>query len=146
MSPEARPFGYLMVHFVEDPDGYAERIYLSLSRGEDPTRWRRLNDGAPILTSSLGTTGVRDPHLVRSPEGDRFYLIATDLRVFGGDDAGWHTWSHHGSRSILVWATADLVTWSPARLVEVAPGTAGMAWAPESVYDAGRGEYVVFWS
>ena len=28
-------FGYLMVHFVEDPANHAEKIYFSLSRGED---------------------------------------------------------------------------------------------------------------
>ena len=22
------PYGYLLVHFLEDPDGYAERIYM----------------------------------------------------------------------------------------------------------------------
>jgi len=140
------PFGYVMVHFVEDPDGYAEKIYLSLSRGEDPTRWYRLHGGEPVLTSAQGSTGLRDPHLVRSPTGDRFFLVATDLRVFGGDDAGWHSWSHHGSRAIMIWETADLVTWSQGRLVEVAPENAGMAWAPESIYDDERGEYVVFWS
>ncbi|GLY08512.1 glycoside hydrolase family 43 protein [Actinoplanes sp. NBRC 101535] len=137
-------FGYVMVHFVEDPGGYAEKIYLSLSRGDDPTRWYRLNGGEPILASGLGTTGVRDPHLIRTPDG--FHLVATDLRVFGGDDAGWRSWSHQGSRSILVWDTPDLLTWSPPRLVEVAPPDAGMAWAPESIYDEDLGEYVVFWS
>ena len=30
-------------------------------------------------TSTLGTKGLRDPFLIRSPEGDKFYLIATDL-------------------------------------------------------------------
>ena len=56
-------FGYLMVHFVEDPASHAEKIFFSLSRGEDPTRWYRLNDGQPVLESRIGTTGVRDPHL-----------------------------------------------------------------------------------
>ncbi|WP_238011763.1 immunoglobulin-like domain-containing protein [Dactylosporangium sp. AC04546] len=140
------PFGYLMVHFVEDANGYKEKIYLSLSRGEDPTRWYRLNGGEPILASGLGTTGVRDPYLVRSPEGDKFWIIATDLRVFGGDNAGWTEWSRRGSRSLLVWESTDLVHWSDTRLVQVAPPTAGMAWAPEVIYDDTTGEYVVFWS
>ncbi|NUT47906.1 MAG: hypothetical protein HOV94_11445, partial [Saccharothrix sp.] len=140
------PFGYVMVHFVEDPNGYKEKVYLSLSRGEDPTKWTRLNGGEPILSSDQGTTGVRDPYLVRSPEGDKFYLVATDLRVFGGDNAGWGEWSRRGSRSLLVWESTDLVTWSDSRLVEVAPPTAGMAWAPEVVYDDTTGEYVVFWA
>ena len=60
-------FGYLMVHFVEDPASHAEKIFFSLSRGEDPTRWYRLNDGQPVLESRIGTTGVRDPHLVGLP-------------------------------------------------------------------------------
>lgn len=140
------PFGYVMVHFVEDPNGYKEKVYLSLSKGEDPTKWTRLNGGEPILSSNRGTTGVRDPYLVRSPEGDKFYLVATDLRVFGGDNAGWGEWSRRGSRSLLVWESTDLVTWSDSRLVEVAPPTAGMAWAPEVVYDDATGEYVVFWA
>jgi hypothetical protein len=140
------PFGYLMVHFVEDPNGYQEKIYLSLSKGEDPTRWYRLNGGAAILTSDKGTTGVRDPYLFRSPEGDKFSIVATDLRIFGGDNAGWDVWSRKGSRSLLVWESTDLVTWSDSRLVQVAPPTAGMAWAPEVIYDDSTGEYVVFWA
>lgn len=140
------PFGYLMVHFVEDSNGYKEKIYLSLSRGENPTSWSRLNGGEPILASDKGTTGIRDPYLIRSPEGDKFYIIATDLRVFGGDNAGWGAWTRKGSRSLLVWESTDLVHWSDIRSVEVAPATAGMAWAPEAVYDETTGEYVVFWA
>lgn len=139
-------FGYLMVHFVEDPANHAEKIYFSLSRGEDPTRWYRLNDGQPILESRIGTTGVRDPHLVRAPDCKKFYLIGTDLRVFGGDDAGWHAWTSRGSRSILVWESTDLISWSKERLVEVAPPDAGMAWAPEAIVDPATGAFVLTWS
>ncbi|MEQ4721192.1 glycoside hydrolase family 43 protein [Nonomuraea sp. B19D2] len=146
MTGDQAPFGYVMARFVEDAHRHAEKIYLSLSRGEDPARWFRLNGGEPILESARGTTGLRDPHLVRSPAGDRFYLVATDLRVFGGDDAGWGVWSAHGSRSIMVWETGDLVNWSDGRLAEVAPRNAGMAWAPESIYDDQLGEYVVTFS
>lgn len=51
------PYGYLLVHFIEDPDHYAERIYLDLSEDDDPERWHPLNGGRPILTSTLGTKG-----------------------------------------------------------------------------------------
>ena len=143
---DASNFGYLMVHFVEDAANHAEKIYFSLSRGEDPTHWYRLNDGQPILESRIGTTGVRDPHLVRAPDGENFYLIGTDLRVFGGDDAGWDAWSSRGSRSILVWESTDLISWSKERLVEIAPPEAGMAWAPEAIVDPATGGFVLTWS
>ncbi|MBD5785505.1 glycoside hydrolase family 43 protein [Cellulosimicrobium terreum] len=139
-------FGYLLVHFVEDPDGHAETIHYSLSRGDDPTAWDRLG---VVLESRLGSTGLRDPHVVRSPAGDEFYLVATDLRVFGRGPVGaadWDAWQRHGSRSIVVARSSDLVHWSDPWLAEVAPPEAGMAWAPESFWDAGAGAYVVHWS
>jgi len=138
------PFGYLLVHFVEDPDGHGEQVHFSLSDGDDPCSWSRLNGGQPLLRSDLGTTGVRDPYIVRGADG--FFIIATDLRIYGGDDAGWDAWTRHGSRNIVVWRSTDLLSWSAPWCLEVAPPTAGMAWAPEAVYDADRGEFLVFWS
>ncbi|KGM11960.1 glycoside hydrolase family 43 protein [Cellulomonas carbonis] len=138
------PFGYLLVHFVEDPEGYGEQVYLSLSDGDDPCSWVRLNGGEPLLRSVLGTTGIRDPYVVRGR--DEFFLVATDLRIYGGDDAGWDAWTRHGSRDVLVWRSEDLVEWSQPWTLEVAPPTAGMAWAPEALYDADRREFLLFWS
>lgn len=138
------PFGYLLTHFVEDPDGYGEQVHLSLSDGDDPCSWVRLNGGRPVLRSDLGTTGVRDPFVVRGR--DEFFIVATDLRIYGGDAAGWDAWTRHGSRDLVVWRSTDLVTWSEPWTLEVAPPTAGMAWAPEALYDADRGEFLVYWS
>ena len=47
-SPEDG-FGYLLVHFVEDARGHGEKIYFSLSEGDDPLRWRRVNRGGAVL-------------------------------------------------------------------------------------------------
>ena len=138
------PYGYLLVHHVEDPDGYGERIHFSLSVGDDPLRWYRANGGRPVLTSTLGTTGVRDPHLVAG-DGE-WFLLATDLRIYGGDDAGWDAWTRHGSRSLVVWRSTDLVRWSEPWLLEVAPPEAGMAWAPEATYDPTTREFAVTFS
>jgi len=141
MAPET-PYGYLLVHFVEDPIGHSEKIYLSLSIGDDPLKWRRLNNGEPILESVQGTTGVRDPHIIRGLDGT-FHIVATDLRVWrpGGQD--WELYRRHGSRDIIIWDSPDLVHWSEARYVTVAPPNAGMAWAPETIYDPVTGEMVV---
>ncbi|GIG29161.1 glycoside hydrolase family 43 protein [Cellulomonas marina] len=138
------PFGYLLVHFVEDPDGYGEQVHLSLSDGDDPLSWVRLNGGRPVLRSDVGTTGIRDPFVVRG--AGEFFLVATDLRIYGGDDAGWDTWRRRGSRDVLVWRSEDLVGWIGPWTLTVAPPEAGMAWAPEAVFDPDRGEFLLFWS
>ncbi|WP_228375128.1 glycoside hydrolase family 43 protein [Demequina iriomotensis] len=156
-----RPYGYLMVHFLEDPEGYAEKIYLDLSDGDDPERWVPLNGGEPVLASHLGTTGVRDPHLTFSPDAGIYYILATDLRVFGGDDAGWAGWSRGYSTRMNVWESRDLITWSPLRQIDVAldPSGArdadapemGMMWAAEATFvpdfhGEGEGAFVVYWT
>ncbi|WP_108718224.1 glycoside hydrolase family 43 protein [Miniimonas sp. S16] len=139
-------FGYLLVHFVEDAQGHAEKVYLSLSEGDDPLRWRRLNGGEAVLESRLSTTGVRDPFLVRRRDGAGFHVLATDLRVWGRGEPDWDAFTRHGSRSLVLWDSTDLVTWSAPRLVEVAPPSFGMAWAPTVSWDAQAGHYRVFFS
>jgi hypothetical protein len=135
--------GYLYAHIKrEDEDG--EQVYFALSEGNDPLRFADLNGGRPVLRSVLGEGGVRDPHIVRSPEGDRFYLVATDLCLYKSLD--WDRHQRHGSRSIMVWESADLVDWGEGRLVEVAPPEAGDTWAPEAVWDPEQDAYLVHWS
>lgn len=138
-------FGFLLAHFREEPDGYAERIHFSLSAGDSPLRWTPLWGGEPVLTSDIGTTGVRDPAIVRDDAGG-FHILATDLRIYGGDGRGWDAWRRNGSRSLIAWSSDDLVSWSGPRALPVAPQIAGMAWAPEVTRDPGTGEYIVFWS
>lgn len=138
-------FGFLLAHFREEPDGYAERIHFSLSAGDSPLRWTPLWGGEPVLTSGIGTTGVRDPAIVRDDAGG-FHILATDLRIYGGDGRGWDAWRRNGSRSLIAWSSDDLVCWSGPRALPVAPQAAGMAWAPEVTRDPGTGEHIVFWS
>lgn len=156
-------YGYLMVHFIEDSEGYAEKIYLDISRGDDPEQWDPLNGGKPILASDLGTTGLRDPFLTFNPETGTYYIIATDLRVFGGDKGtaacnDWCHWSSNGSPRFMVWESTDLISWSDMRQLDIrldASGTPavqpGMAWAPEATWvpdfnGAGQGAFVLYWS
>lgn len=161
MTATDNPFGYLLVHFIEDPDGYAEKIYMDLSDGDNPRRWIPLNDGKPILTSTIGTTGVRDPHIIRNPQTGTWYVIATDLRVFGGDNAGWFEWTRHASTNLIIWESDDLVHWGDPRMLDVSrkpDGThleLGMAWACECLWvpdyypeghEGGRGAFVMYWS
>lgn len=139
-------FGYLLVHFVEDAAGHAEQVYLSLSEGDDPLRWQRLNRGAPVLEPTGGTTGARDPFIVRRQDGSGFHVLATDLRIWGAGAPDWDRYTRHGSRDLVLWDSLDLVTWSGPRYVEVAPETFGMVWAPTVAFDAAAGTYRVFFS
>ena len=128
---------YLFAHFTGN-----EQIYFSDSK--DGLNWKALNDGEPTISSTLGEKGLRDPFIMRSPEGDKFYLIATDLRI--ASDGNWTRAQTAGSKSIMVWESTDLVNWGEQRMVEVARDDAGCTWAPEAVYNEETGEYMVFWA
>lgn len=141
---------YLFVHFVGTEGSYNdEQVYFSVS--QDGTHWQTLNKKKPILTSDVGEKGIRDPHIVRSPNGDKFYMIATDLSIHHGHDysdrpGGWGSSQTNGSHSIVIWESEDLVNWSEPRLREIARKNAGCTWAPESIWDNERNAYMVFWA
>ncbi|THV36391.1 immunoglobulin-like domain-containing protein [Glycomyces buryatensis] len=136
--------GYFFTYFTGEGTANGEQIYAALSDGNDPLRFGELNGGQPILTSDQGDQGVRDPFIIRSPEGDRFYMIATDLKIHGNGD--WDGAQRHGSLSIMVWESTDLVDWGEGRLVQVSPESAGNTWAPEAYWDPEQNAYVVFWA
>ncbi|MDP3891191.1 immunoglobulin-like domain-containing protein, partial [Nocardioides sp.] len=140
LDPEAYAFAY----FAGESTADGEKIYFAASQGNDPLAYDELNDGAPLLESDLGEKGLRDPFLIRSPEGDRFYLVATDLRIFGGNNFGQAQQS--GSKHLMIWESTDLVNWSEQRMVKVSSDFAGNTWAPEAFYDEESGQYVVYWA
>ncbi|MEU5152743.1 immunoglobulin-like domain-containing protein [Glycomyces sp. NPDC021274] len=144
LPAEADHTGYFFTYFTGEGTPTGEQVYGALSEGNDPLRFTELNDAQPILTSDQGEQGVRDPFLIRSPEGDRFFLIATDLKINGNGD--WNRAQRHGSLSIMVWESDDLVNWSEGRLVEVSPENAGATWAPEAYWDPEQQAYVVYWA
>ena len=105
---------YLFAYFPYTDECKDERIYFGLS--EDGLNFSSLNDEKPVLESKLGTHGLRDPFIIRSHEGDKFYLIATDLTVAGVTQdgvtypgQGWGENQTNGSQSIMVWESEDLV-------------------------------------
>lgn len=133
---------YLFVHFTGEGEPDGEQIYFSVS--QDGLRWQDLNQGQPVLRSPLGDLGVRDPFLVRHPQTGRFYLMATDLCMYRRKD--WHEAEHHGSRALIVWESGNLTDWSEPRRVEVGAPEAGCVWAPEAIWDAEEGAFLVFFA
>ncbi|RDW73432.1 endo-1,4-beta-xylanase-4 [Coleophoma cylindrospora] len=141
---ELAPFeGYAFAYFKGDSVA-GENIFFAASVGNNALQWQALNGDQPILTSTLGTRGLRDPFIIRSPEGDTFYVIATDLSI--GSGTSWADSVRIGSRYLEVWESHDLITWSAQRQVLVSPPTAGNTWAPEAYFDDSIGSYVVFWA
>jgi hypothetical protein len=136
--------GYVFAYFAGESTADGEKIYLAASKGDDPLDYDELNDGRPILESTFGERGLRDPFLIRSADGETFYLLATDLRIFGGNDFG--NAQERGSKYLEIWESDDLVHWSEQRHVKVSSDYAGNTWAPEAYYDEGLGQYVVYWA
>ncbi|KAF4999935.1 hypothetical protein FGRMN_2173 [Fusarium graminum] len=136
---EAYAFSYFTGNSVE-----GEKIYLAASKGNNALDWQELNGGKPVLTSTLGTKGLRDPFVIRSVEGDTFYLIATDLSI--GSGTSWGDAVRKGSLYLEIWESHDLIEWSKQRHVKVSPDNAGNTWAPEAFWDSEKNSYVVFWA
>ncbi|MFJ6673263.1 OmpL47-type beta-barrel domain-containing protein [Actinosynnema sp. NPDC091369] len=144
MPAPAAHEAYFFPYFVGESTDDGEKIYFAASKGNDPLSWDELNNGRPVLTSTMGEKGLRDPFLIRSHEGDKFYLLATDLKIFGGNN--FSEAQESGSKHLMVWESTDLVHWSEQRMIKVSSDFAGNTWAPEAFYDEASGNYVVYWA
>lgn len=132
--------GYLWTHFAATD---YEKIYFGSST--DGLHWSKLNNNQAVLANLAGTLGVRDPHLVRSPTGDEYWILGTDLHAEGTASGG--SWDQvNASQKLVVWRSTDLVHWSDQNLVFAGSPNAGNVWAPEAMWDATTGQYYVYWS
>ena len=137
---------YLFVHFKEKitPDG--EAVYFGKSK--DGLNWETVNGGNPVLMSNLGEKGCRDIEIVRLHTGG-FVIITTDLCIVHRMDENYQVnWKHvnsHGSKSLCIWRTDDLVNFSEQKLQYFGRDDFGCMWAPEVFFDEEREEYLVHW-
>ncbi|WP_022877460.1 glycoside hydrolase family 43 protein [Microbacterium sp. B19] len=139
---------YLFAYFVNGSDADAEQVRFAVSHDATAKGWTPLRAGAPVLRSTVGERGVRDPFLTRDPRTGRVHLLATDLHAAVGDAEGgaWDRAVRHGSRSIVVWSSDDLVRWTPPHLATIAPAEAGNAWAPKAFWRPDLGGWSVFYA
>ena len=139
--------GYLFCHFTGTENNTTdEQIYFALADQGQGLKFTDMSS-SPTLISNVGDKGVRDPFIYRSPEGDTYYIIATDLSV--KNRGGWktnHDYTRKGSHCITLWESHDLTNWGEPRLIEVADPDAGMAWAPEMIYHEETGQYLIYFS
>ncbi len=144
VTSDADYAAYVFPYFTGESTDDGEKIHLAVSKGSDPNSWYTLNDGKPILESELGTKGLRDPFLIRSEDGSKYYLLATDLKMYGGGTFG--DAQETGSHSLMIWESSDLINWSDQREVKLSPDNSGNLWAPEAHWDQATGQYVVYWA
>ncbi|WP_323959539.1 1,4-beta-xylanase [Arthrobacter sp. JZ12] len=135
---------WLFAYFTPETEADGEQVRFAVNAGPDAKSWTPLNGGNPVLVSDVGERGARDPFILRDHRRDRFVVLATDLRVAA--DGDWDRAEHRGSRSILVWESDDLITWSGPRLVPIAWENAGNAWAPKAFWSDERDAWLVFFA
>ncbi|WP_241245758.1 immunoglobulin-like domain-containing protein [Microbacterium sp. 4R-513] len=141
-APDA---GYAAAYFKSDSD---EKIYQAATSGNDFFTFSPVNGGNAVITSTADTKGLRDPYILRSKDGDKYYMVATDLCISCG--TGWGPAQSNGSLKIEVWESTDLVSWTRTNGantgITINQPEAGMTWAPEAYWDDALQSYVVFFS
>lgn len=141
-APDA---GYAAAYFRSDSD---EKIYQAATSGNDFFTFSPVNGGNAVITSTTDTKGLRDPYILRSKDGDKYYMVATDLCI--GCGSGWGPAQSEGSLKIEVWESTDLVNWTRTNGentgITVNQPAAGMTWAPEAYWDDALQSYVVFFA
>ena len=126
--------GYLFVYFTGNGPG-EEQVHYAIS--EDGLNFIALNDNKPIISSEdiSFSGGVRDPHILRSPDGSGFYMVLTDLYV---PEMGWQ------NKAMVMLKSDDLIHWehSKINIPETYPvefGQVNRVWAPQTIYDKNVG-------
>ncbi|MGX5697807.1 immunoglobulin-like domain-containing protein [Agromyces soli] len=141
-APDA---GYAAAYFKSDGD---EKIYQAATSGNDFFSFSPVNGGAAVITSTTDTKGLRDPYILRSHDGDKYYMVATDLCISCG--TSWGAAQSSGSLKIEVWESVDLVHWTRTNGentgITINQPAAGMTWAPEAYWDDELQSYVVFFA
>ena len=137
---------YLFSHFREKitPDG--EQVYFALSK--DGFNWTQLNNGEPILTSTIGEKGCRDIETIRLKSGG-FVILTTDLSIAYRMDenyqVNWKEVNSTGSKCLCMWKTDDFITFSEQKRIYFGRDDFGCLWAPEIFYDEINDEYLIHW-
>ena len=132
--------GYLFTYFTGNSKE-EEAIRFAIST--DGYHFQALNNNQPVIASSAisSTGGVRDPHILRGADGKTFYMVATDMVSANGWDS---------NRAMVLLKSNDLVNWTSA-IVNI-PQTfkafekVNRVWAPQTIYDAQKGKYMIYWS
>lgn len=132
-SPASPPRWQINSLLFTSFQGRGDGLHLSASH-DDGRNWQYIgpNEGKVFLKPTLGSGLMRDPHIVRGPDGI-FHMVWTT----GWKDSG-----------IGYAASTDLVNWSEQKNLPLFGDQKGVnnMWAPESFFDAATQQYVLTWS
>ena len=120
---------YLFAYFYHDRETEGFRLAWS----PDGLRFKTLNQGRAWITPAAGENKLmRDPAICRGPDGV-FHLVWT---------TGWT------GKTIGYASSRDLITWSEQKTLPVMEHEpeAQNCWAPELVWDAAKGQFLIHWS
>lgn len=142
LSSQPKTEAYLFAYFEGKGDPHQqEQIRFAVS--ENGVDWKALNHNKPILSSATisHTGGVRDPHIMRGADGKSYYMVATDMYTMKN---GWGF-----NPGIVMMKSNDLVTWTHAAIDFTKTyaehfGNVQWVWAPQTIYDAKAGKYLVY--
>jgi hypothetical protein len=131
---------YLFVYFTGNS---IEEEAVRYAVSADGYHYYHLNDNKPVLDSKTisSTGGVRDPHILRGDDGKTFYMVLTDMT----SSKGWDS-----NRAIVLLKSTDLVNWKSTviNIQTLFPGNENLkrVWAPQTIYDAKAGKYMIYFS
>lgn len=118
---------FLFTYFKENGDG------LHLAYSYEGLKWIALNNDRVMLVPAIGRDKLmRDPQITFAPDGT-YHLVWTT------------SWSepligHATSKDLIHWSAQDAI--APMKLE---PNVANV-WAPETFYDSGQKQFLLFWS
>ncbi len=118
---------YLFSYFKGNGE---DGLYLAASH--DGLKWTPLNGDRPIVRPEVGHRLMRDPSIVRGPDGT-FHMV----------------WTTSWNNRVIGYAhSRDLVEWSPQRAIGVMEHepSARNCWAPELFFDEPSGRFLIFWA
>jgi len=131
---------YLFVYFTGNS---VEEEAVRYAISADGYHYYHLNNNQPVIDSKTisSTGGVRDPHILRGDDGKTFYMVLTDMT----SSKGWDS-----NRAMILLKSTDLVKWesSVVNIQTTFPGNENLkrVWAPQTIYDAKAGKYLVYFS
>lgn len=106
---------------------------LHLAASEDGLNWDALQDGQSFLAPLRGTDSLmRDPCITRGPDGT-FHMVWTTS--WNANNIG-----HASSRDLIHWTKKQQIP------VMAHEPTVRNSWAPEILYDASSGYYMIYWA
>lgn len=131
---------YLFVYFTGNS---VEEEAVRFAVSADGYHYYHLNNNKPVLESKIisSTGGVRDPHILRGDDGKTFYMVLTDMT----SSKGWDS-----NRAMVLLKSTDLVNWKSS-VVNIQTTFSRnenlkRVWAPQTIYDAKAGKYLIYFS